>query len=142
MVVANNWLFAIFTTLSCSLADLHLRSFEIICAHLRPTAFKMTAFGNCRFGFPEIHTLFAACLFFGASRFFPSSFDSFFLCRFLTIWAEEAMMARDVTGSRAFCSSLRFAIFSSFWGNFLTRLHRQTGQTNGEVKWSHSSCYY
>ena len=38
----------LFRALLRSFADLRLRSFVRICVFLRPTAFKMTAFGNCR----------------------------------------------------------------------------------------------
>ena len=52
LVVRNFYAEALFYALWRSFAlffsDLRLRSFVLICMFLRPTAFRTTAFGNCR----------------------------------------------------------------------------------------------
>ena len=42
------------------------------------------------------------------------------------------MTARDVTGFFVFSPPGNRAIFPSFWGDFLTKLHRKPGESNGE----------
>ena len=53
-------------------------------------------------------------------------------------WDRETMTARDVTGFCAFSPLRNWAIFSTFWGDFLTTLHIQPGEKGkihcGEVK--------
>ena len=49
--------FAFFCRLAFGLFCAHLRSFARICVFLRPTAFRMTAFGNCRITLSQIAEL-------------------------------------------------------------------------------------
>ena len=53
LVLCTFYAEAHFCALLHTFADLRLRSFALICVFLRPTAFRTTAFGNCRNNYTE-----------------------------------------------------------------------------------------